>query len=63
MTNPSCPDALKDAVLPPWEVAKAYAFHIVVKDVPEMLGERHAVILGNRVDEYVASKVCLTGAG
>jgi hypothetical protein len=63
MTNPFCPDTLKDGVLPPWEVAKAYAFHVVVKDVAEMLGERPADILGKRVDEYIASRVCLKGGG
>jgi hypothetical protein len=63
MTNPFCPDTLKDGVLPPWEVAKAYAFHVVVKDVAEMLGERPADILGKRVDEYIASRLCLKGGG
>ena len=63
MTNPFCPDTVKDGVLPPWEVAKAYAFHVVVKDVSEILGERPAVLLGKRMDEYIASKVCLTGGG
>ena len=63
MTNPFCPDTVKDGVLPPREVAKAYAFHVVVKDVSEILGERPAVLLGKRMDEYIASKVCLTGGG
>ena len=38
MTNPFCPDTVKDGSLPPWEVAKAYAFHVLVKDVSEVLG-------------------------
>ena len=63
LTNPVCPATLKDGVLPPWEVAKAYAFHVVVKDVAQMFGKRRAVILGKRVDEYIASKVCLKGGG
>ena len=57
MTNPFCPDTVKDGSLPPWEVAKAYAFHVVVKDVAEILGERPAILLGTRIDEYIASKV------
>ena len=59
MTNPFCPDTVKNCVLPPWEVAKAYAFHVVVKDMAKILGERPAVLLGKRVDDYIASKVCL----
>ena len=46
MTNPFCPDTVKNGVLPPWEVAKAYAFHVVVKDMAKILGERPAVLLG-----------------
>ena len=63
MTNPFCPDTVKNGVLPPWEVAKAYAFHVVVKDMAKILGERPAVLLGKRVDDYIASKVCLKGGG
>ena len=55
MTNPFCPDTVKNGVLPPWEVAKAYAFHVVVKDMAKILGERPAVLLGKRVDDYIAS--------
>lgn len=61
LTNGFCRDTVKDGVLPPWEVAKAYAFHIVVKDVSEILGERPAVLPGKRMVEHVATKVCITG--
>ena len=63
MTNPFCPDTLTDGVLPPWEVAKAFTFHVVGKDVAEMLGERPAIILGKRLGEHMSSKVCLKSGG
>ena len=46
-----------------WEAAKAYAFSAILADVSDNLGTPAAELLGQRVDEYIASKVTLKGGG
>ena len=52
-----------DGELPPWEVCKAFAFHTVLKRVSEVLETPAADVLGQRVDEFIASKLTLKGGG
>jgi hypothetical protein len=49
--------------LPPWEVAKAFAFHTVLKKAAEVLDTPAAELVGQRVDEFIAKQVTLTGGG
>ena len=46
-----------------WEVAKAHAFSVILADVSDNLDTPAAELLGQRVDEYIASKVTLKGGG
>ena len=58
-----CPAATKEGYLPPWEVAKAFAFHTVLQDVAEVQGVQPHDLVGKRVDEYISEKVTLKGGG
>ena len=58
-----CPAATKEGYLPPWEVAKAFAFHTAVQDVAEVQGVQPHDLVGKRVDEYISEKVILKGGG
>ena len=58
--NPSC---TVKGELPPWEVAKAFAFHTVVKTLSEQLGEPASKLLGKPLAEYIAEHVTLQGGG
>jgi len=49
--------------LPPWEVAKAFAFHTVLQKAAEVLGTPAAELVGERVDEFIAKQLTLTGGG
>ena len=58
------PDAVRDGELSAWEVAKAYAFHIVLSDVAELLEQTPSDLVGGgRVDTYIAKKLQLKGGG
>ena len=57
------PDSTLKGELPPWEVAKAYAFHVVLKKAAEVLDTSPAELLGMRVDDFIASQVTLKGGG
>ena len=64
MASVTCdPAGTRDGELPPWEVAKAVAFHEVLGDVAQLLDTPAADLVGMRVDEYIASKVVLKGGG
>ena len=58
-----CPDATKAGYLPPWEVAKAFAFHTVLLDVAEIQGVQPHDLARKRVDEYISGKVTRKGGG
>ena len=45
----------RDGELPPWEVAKAVAFHEIRGDVAQLLNTPAADLVGMRIDEYIAS--------
>ena len=57
------PDNTKVGYLPPWEVAKACAYHEVVHHVAEHLGEEPSKLLGDRVDNWIAGRLTLQGGG
>ena len=50
------PDDTRDGELPPWEVAKAYAFKIVLDKVAETLGRPASKLVGGPVSDYIASQ-------
>ena len=58
-----CQAATKEGDLPPWEVAKAFAFHTVLQDVAEVQGVQLHDLVGKRVDEYISGKMTLRGRG
>ena len=58
-----CPAATKEGYLPPWEVAKAFAFHTALQDVAEVQGVQPHELVGKRVDEHISEKVALKGGG
>lgn len=48
--------------LPPWELAKALAFHTVIAAVCDHLGQAAPELLGKRCDAYIAEQLtCLPG--
>ena len=53
------PADTREDQLPPWEIAKAYAFHVVLRQMEQTTRESAAVLLGGRVDAYIASQVYL----
>ena len=56
-------DATLAGELPPWEVAKAYAFHVVLGQAAEILDTSPADLVGQRVDEFIAGQLTLKGGG
>ena len=57
------PASTKEGHLPPWEVAKAFALHTVLRDVAEVQGIQPHELVGKRVDMYISEKVTLKGGG
>ena len=49
--------------LPPWEIAKAFAFHTVPQKASEQLDTPAADLVGQRVDEFIAKQVCKCRGG
>ena len=64
MSEPSfAPDATVDGELPPWEIAKVFAFRTVLATAAEQLGIPASELVGGRVDEYIAKQVIVKGGG
>ena len=57
------PEHTLDGELPPWEIAKAFAFHVVLSDVAKHLGMGPKDLVDGRAGSYIASKVLLKGGG
>ena len=57
------PCSTVEGELPPWEVAKAYALHIVIGHVAEQLDTPAHELPGSRVDDYIAKQIVLKGGG
>ena len=49
--------------LPPWEVAKAFAFHTVIAAVCGHLGQTPPELLGKSNDAYIAEQLTLVSGG
>ena len=47
--------------LPPWETAKAFALHTVIKTFSEQLDEPASKLLGKPLAEYIAEHVTMQG--
>ena len=47
----------KDGKLPPWEIAKAMAYHVVLHDVDAHLKMPPHELVGKRVDDYLIPAV------
>ena len=58
--NPSC---TVKGELPPWEIARAFAFHTAINTLSEQLGEPASKLLGKPLAEYIAEHVTLQGGG
>ena len=56
------PDSTASGELPPWEVAKAYAFSIVLQTAAEVTGTPASELVGGRVDEFIAAQVSVKEA-
>ena len=57
------PTSTVNGELPPWEIAKAFAFHVVIKTVAEQLATPAHELLGQRADDYISNHVVLKGGG
>ena len=43
--------------LPPWELAKTYAFHVVIEKLVEVTGMSAVDVLGNKTNDFMAEQV------
>ena len=57
------PERTQKGRLPPWGVAKAYAYEEVIRHMAEHLDQLASDLLGKRVDEFIAERVSLVGGG
>ena len=56
-------ESTRDGTLPPWELAKAYAFSVVIDQMVEMMEETASVLLGMGKNEFICSKVHVKNGG
>ena len=63
MAGPLSPDETRVGRLPPFEVAKAYAFDVVVGAMEKRMGQSARALLGCDKGEFIASKLELQGGG
>ena len=52
-----------DGYLPPWEIAKAYALHVVIHHMASEQDCPPHEVVGTRVDDFIATKVHMKGGG
>ena len=57
------PNGVVDGELPPWQIALAYAYHVVLTDIAQHLSTPVPKLVGHPKAEYIASKVFLKGGG
>ena len=57
------PASAAEGTLPPWEVAKAFAFDQVIRKMAEFMESPASKLLGEHVDEFIAAQVTLKGGG
>ena len=64
MTTPTfAPGNTPNGELPPWEIAKAFAFHCALARAAQTLSAPAHKLLGQRVDVYIAKQLTLKGGG
>ena len=63
MAGPLSPDETRVGRLPPFEVAKAYAFDVVVGAMEKHMGQSARALLGRDKGEFIAIKLQLQGGG
>ena len=56
-------EATREGELPPWEIAKALAYHQVLADISDHLETFAVELVGQRVDEYIAGKLTVIQRG
>ena len=57
------PGSTPEGCLPPFEVAKAYALHLAMEAVEKELGKPGYVLLGKRVNTWIAEQLQIKGGG
>ena len=57
------PGGTPKGTLPPFEVAKAYAFDVVIGAMEKKMGKSACVLLGGDKGEFIASQLRLQGGG
>ena len=57
------PDSTTEGCLPPFEVAKAYAFHVALEDISAHLRMPAYQLLGKPPDKWIAERLELKGGG
>ena len=63
MAGPLSPDETRVGRLPPFEVAKAYAFDVAVGAMEKRMGQSARALLGRDKGEFIAGKLELQGGG
>ena len=56
-------ESTRDGTLPPWELAKAYAFSVVIDQMVEQMEETASVLLGMGKNDFICSKVHVKNGG
>ena len=57
------PEDTPEGCLPPFEVAKAYAFHVALEAIEEHLGKPAYALLGKRANTWIAEQLHVKGGG
>ena len=57
------PNGTPDGALPPWELAKAFAYHHVIQRMAEVLAKPAPQILGKAESEFIRMQVTVKGGG
>lgn len=62
-THPLSPDNTPSDRLPPFEIAKAYAFDVVIKQMEKHMGQSARLLLGEDKGDFIANHVTFKGGG
>ena len=61
--SPLSPEDTPKGKLPPFEVAKAFAFDVVIRAMEKQMGKSACVLLGAEKGEFIANQLLLQGGG
>ena len=63
MASQACfaPDNTPSHNLPPWELAKTYAFHVVIEKMVEVTAMSATELLGQKTNDFIAEQVVNAG--